>query len=1640
MSTLLWKYYFEDDVDNFRQVLARATYNASAQSTKSGGKSGNGGFGASPGAILASSPTLTSKSPRQSNSKAPPQNTTPKTQVNVTLNRTDINWRDSHGVTLLHHIASSISDNASDFAVALLQLPLLDLYIQDDESGWTALHRALYFGNITIARALMDRDIQDAIEHSSVGGHAAGGLIKIKDREGNSPFDVYGASITSRNIRQGSEIPLLGGGEDEEDSDIAQGVTGDANEDGQPRRMVAPAVRIEGDEIFAFGSNKNFTLGFGDEDDRQFPERIHLHRPDQLLKRFLKEYQSRAGETKASRIESTLSPSKRHLPAAVQYRPIIIQDIQISKLHTAVLTTDPEANLYVCGFGFGGRLGTGDETTRFSFVNINGGGLTGKKVIQVGLGQNHTVAISSEGETFTWGSNPYGQLGYAPNSSGLKDEEPLQLLPRQVFGPLKREMVAGAAASRIHSVVYTSSSLYTFGKNEGQLGLVDSDARSLAVQNVPRKVAASLFSSNIASVSAIDKATICLLENHDVWVFSNYGYTKMSFSLEGFSNYFLKSIWGARSSNGKNEICKIISGGDTICAMSSMGDVFTVHVSQKVESSPASTSTTNPSKIRGSLSHPQRVWSLKKAHMAVRDVDVSQDGSIIICTDSGSVWRRIKRAKIKDASAAGLSEFKPKDYKFSRVPGLTRITAVRSSTFGAYAAVRRDFDVLKTQLEVESSSLWKDVYPLLPLHGFAEEDSDTENPAPRFWVSNQNNDVAAIRRAVLTSTNLEDQVSDFLAAQNVTTSSTYNIRIGTTLSEVRIPVHDFLLGARSEILKQAFATFTKEYFFTIPEVMTIEYDSDGKPLILFQGLDFITVLDLVLYIYSDSVVDVWHHTRHAHTLAFRYRQVRTELMKLASHLEMSKLEQAVRVMQAPPKTLDRDIERAIATPDFFDNGDVVVELDGESMKVHSTLMIQRCPFFEGLFEGRSAGLWLSTRREEMQEQQENISVDLKHVDPRIFRFVLRHIYADADESMFDDVITSELDSFLDLVLEVMSVANELMLDRLAQCCQKLLGKFGNFLGANHLVHLLILLVTTRNVCQLLNAVAPCSVTQFKDAALEYICLNLEGMLEDRYARVSSCTARMLTLPSLLGELDEDLMLELDEVVRQNQLACLPISKSGRAEAELLEFYPELADLIERGKKVKIDSVSLQTRLHEREAKFVGGSKAKAAFLEDFDPSPSMQNPRSRSSREANVQSKSPSLKPQRSAADLIFDMDDDSEPDFERRGKSTTNPNHQRAPNPHKVQRLSSLPLEAGVLDPSEAVSSKNFDTLAASTTPVSTQNLADENANPSTSVVDKKPWGAPTMSISKLELKDIMAQDSSKRVSNISAGLSLRGQEGERSSGGLPAKMSQRERKKQQQQQALSPKSVPAIDTTQTQEEKPTSPWQVASKGPKVSLKDIIGGATSESPSQKASIARTPSPMTLRQTISGKAPATRTPVTSPASTPIPHQRRSVSTPDTTYLTPHSPPQPSRSSSNQTAIQSIRHNTSPSVEPTLQLSMADILSQQQTEKEIIKEAAAKRSLQEIQEEQAFQEWWDEESRKVKAVEEEEQVAASKKPGVRGKGMRGRGRGGSRGRGRGKAASGVDGGEAAFAAGVGDPSAGRKGGKKGGDAGQKGRER
>jgi hypothetical protein len=110
---------------------------------------------------------------------------------------------------------------------------------------------------------------------------------------------------------------------------------------------------------------------------------------------------------------------------------------------------------------------------------------------------------------------------------------------------------------------------------------------------------------------------------------------------------------------------------------------------------------------------------------------------------------------------------------------------------------------------------------------------------------------------------------------------------------------------------------------------------------------------------------------------------------------------------------------------------------------------------------------------------------MKHVSKDIMKMVISWLYCDWGVEGFDRITVGvkeeNLDEYLDFVLDIMSCANELMLGRLSQVCQKVLGQY----------------VNTKNAAGLLMAVAACSEKGFKDSCLQYICLNIETMLENQ---------------------------------------------------------------------------------------------------------------------------------------------------------------------------------------------------------------------------------------------------------------------------------------------------------------------------------------------------------------------------------------------------------------------------------------------------------------------------------------------------------------------------------------------------------------
>jgi hypothetical protein len=500
------------------------------------------------------------------------------------------------------------------------------------------------------------------------------------------------------------------------------------------------------------------------------------------------------------------------------------------------------------------------------------------------------------------------------------------------------------------------------------------------------------------------------------------------------------------------------------------------------------------------------------------------------------------------------------------------------------------------------------------------------------------------------------------------------------------------------------------------------------------------------------------------------------------------------------------------------------------------------------------------------------------------------------------------------------------------------------------------------------------------------------------------------------------MVELDDVVRQNQLSCLPISKSGRAEAELLEHHPELAGLIDQDKSKKIDSMAIQSRLHRDEARFETAARIKSSTTGDSRRIPASPVPRPSSSGKT-VHSASPELKARASAQDLMFDMDDGDELNSRRKvgkgkavdrfgdGSSTLSAAHPPQ-TPPKSFREGSLSLDLfdqklspPVLNPDSTSSVSPSGLANSSRNYRSEEPVPLDNSHVDSSALRSAPWKTTPFDSPKIGLKNIMAQHSSSKPSELTTALNQQAGKTDKAQTAAKIKLSQKERKKQLQQQQLQHNGKePPLEFkpagSNKKIEDSAAPWRTVSTGPRINLKDVLHGEKDdnlEAPKSQNRTVSNPS-LTLRQTVPGNASSARRATSEQQMSP---QRINLSSSPIVNSRPPITPQKSlpitaSPSNSPIPARSIRHTPKP-VEPSLQLSMADILSQQQTEKDIIKEAVAKRSLQEIQEEQAFQEWWDQEEAATKArlleVESRAQLPSSSRGrgGKSSRGGRGKGR-------------------------------------------------
>lgn len=152
-------------------------------------------------------------------------------------------------------------------------------------------------------------------------------------------------------------------------------------------------------------------------------------------------------------------------PVSVDTGAKIMVAIAGGNVHSLALTQEGE--VYSWGYNGHGELGDGTFTQRNSPVAVDmNGKLSGKYVNAIAVGLDFCLVLASDGLVYTWGNNVNGQLG---DGTTLQRTTPVAV---DMSGVLNGKTVAAIATGRNHSLALSSDGhIYAWGNNaNGQLG------------------------------------------------------------------------------------------------------------------------------------------------------------------------------------------------------------------------------------------------------------------------------------------------------------------------------------------------------------------------------------------------------------------------------------------------------------------------------------------------------------------------------------------------------------------------------------------------------------------------------------------------------------------------------------------------------------------------------------------------------------------------------------------------------------------------------------------------------------------------------------------------------------------------------------------------------------------------------------------------------------------------------------------------------------------------------------------------------------------------------------------------------------------------------------------------------------------
>jgi alpha-tubulin suppressor-like RCC1 family protein len=201
------------------------------------------------------------------------------------------------------------------------------------------------------------------------------------------------------------------------------------------------ALTIDG-KIYCWGNNSSGQLGNGLQDD-PFDYDLNFQVSNIL------------GQTLSQNIQ------KKFKPVLNEY---LVHEliVQISCGHLRALALTRNGDVYAWGYNEFGVIGIGSDI-KFQLIPIKLSGFSGKKVILISSGFEHSLALTLEGHVFSWGRNESGQLGISKSVDFINAPKLIKLPKVSI-----RKISCGSS----HSLLLSSDGdIYAFGKNDyGQIG------------------------------------------------------------------------------------------------------------------------------------------------------------------------------------------------------------------------------------------------------------------------------------------------------------------------------------------------------------------------------------------------------------------------------------------------------------------------------------------------------------------------------------------------------------------------------------------------------------------------------------------------------------------------------------------------------------------------------------------------------------------------------------------------------------------------------------------------------------------------------------------------------------------------------------------------------------------------------------------------------------------------------------------------------------------------------------------------------------------------------------------------------------------------------------------------------------------